>query len=276
MRIVVIGGGITGQLIQRAVPSAIILDYRSASIPILTRAYGANYLWEPLEGIQCSAFPVITHIDHVPATPDSIRAYKKRINKEEEDQSTWAAQFKESTIGYEISEDIQANIRWGSHVQSIDIPLKKVILLNGDIEFYDILVSTIPLYALMRMLPSPFRLSLQWKPIYVTTRVIWTQGTWGRPGMYVNYITEGDIYRHTIRHGLEEHMESMKSLPHPASDPCRKLIPGKIWDHPETTAMRKYLEANNIHCFGRYATWNSNELVHQTWNNILQWKMKIS
>ena len=44
----------------------------------------------------------------------------------------------------------------------------------------------------------------------------------------------------------------------------RKLVPGKIYPFKHAAWFQNELRQYDIHCFGRYATWDSNELVHHT------------
>jgi len=82
-------------------------------------------------------------------------------------------------------------------------------------------------------------------------------------GLYVNYLSNPAVeaYRCTDRNG-ERHYESLTKFP--GLRPQRTLVPGKIYPAPHTAALRAQLERFNIFCFGRYATWTPDELVHQT------------
>jgi hypothetical protein len=90
---------------------------------------------------------------------------------------------------------------------------------------------------------------------------------------YVNYLTDPRIpaYRYCDRPNGERHWEGLSNL---GGVPNKKLVPGKIHDIDPNTRkdIMFMLQCCNIFCFGRYATWRSNELVHQTWKDIVRFK----
>ena len=123
---------------------------------------------------------------------------------------------------------------------------------------YDVLVSTIPLYALLSLagVPEPSD-KLQFKPIYVSSSSALPMG-----GMYVNYISSPDtpVYRVTWRDAAM-HQESLQST----DGVTIKITPGKIYAHPAVPSVRHLLAAYGIWTFGRFASWNPDELAHETY-----------
>lgn len=272
-RVIVIGGGITGQLVQLRVPDARVLDWRREGTS-LTRSFGTNYLWAPLPGVTCRAFSVMTTIDGLPPTPEAITRYKARVGKTG-DEATWAAQFRWSQTGYDIVEwPRQLTVDFGVVVEYID-PARKVVFarVNGlqQSYAYDLLVSTIPAYSLAAMLrPGSAPTNWTYSPIYayVLPRPLdappLSSGVW-----LVNYISDSAIpaYRTTDRDG-QRHYE----LLNPGMGiPTKRIVPGKIFTRPEIQEWIAGLQHRDIYCFGRFGAWEPEELVHETDARIRAW-----
>jgi hypothetical protein len=139
---------------------------------------------------------------------------------------------------------------------------------------YRYLISTIPLIALVEITKMcqviPVRSYLRYAPIYVATETRTDVVNEGR--IYVNYISDPltDVYRQCDR-GNERHSESLLPLPNYA----KKIFPGKIYDHPVSLEILEKLREAGVMCFGRFGCWNSNELVHQTYERIKQWRTQL-
>jgi hypothetical protein len=272
VKILCIGGGITGQLVQVVVPSTVILDWRTAETghKIQTRRFGANYLWEPLEGLPSIAFPVVTHIDGRPATPESIHLYKVKVGKHYDTILTTrvSRQFETISTGHDaILPD--PTIQFDCAVEKVDLDNRCVYLRSEQRIDYDLLISTIPLYALLRMVdytpPVPFR----YDPIHVKIAPRPPDAPYPEDTVYVNYITSPTIfpYRVTDRDGSRHY----ESLNHMGGLTSRKIVPGKIHPHPYAESIRTKLLAQNVFCFGRFSTWEPKELVHETYRTIRVW-----
>ena len=269
-QVVVIGGGITGRLVQACIPHAKVLDWIKQPKPgrNLTRMYGANYLWKPLQGIECRKFTVITHVDGVAANYESIRRYKEKIGKTF-DQAHWDAQFKTVMEGYDIVSMPDANISYECRVKEIFLKDKRILLSTGvDIE-YDILISTIPLYALMDMCNIPQKRPFQYKPIFIRIEDRPLEAPYPPTTWYVNYVSDPDVppYRYTDRDG-KRHYEGLTGM---GKIPTRKISPGKIYPNPVAPVILESLERENIFCFGRFARWDPEELLHTTYDSIRDW-----
>lgn len=260
-----------GQLVKWYVPDARVLDWRTLSngatfIP--PRTFGANYLWEALPDLPCRPFTVTTHIDGRPATIDGARAYKGRVGKAYEVvNDTLPPQFQTTMPGYAVNLP-SVEVEYGRHVHDIDTRNREVLVSGVGRIPYDWLVSTVPLYALLRMVGWR-SLPLQYKPIWVKILACPPDSPVAEGDMYVNYLT-GDVlpYRYTDRDGAR-HFESLRHMP---GSQERILVPGKIYDHPAADSVRTRLLDRCIVCFGRYATWNSDELTHTSVNRILEWR----
>jgi len=270
MEIIVIGGGISGRLFQFYVPDAQILDWGKSpkKNKSLTRMYGANYLWEELPGIECKEFSVITHVDGQEATHDSIRRYKEKIGKTF-DQAHWDAQFKPLMTGYDIVSLPEPRIRYECRVKEIFVKDKKLMLSSGAQVPYDVLISTIPLYALMEMCHVEQSRPFQYRPIFVRIEDRPLEAPYAEDIWYVNYLSDSDIapYRFTDREGFR-HYEGLSSM---GKIPTRKIVPGKIYPNPASSFILESFEKENIFCFGRFARWDPEELLHDTVKHINSW-----
>lgn len=273
MRIIVIGGGPVGQLFKWAVPSAEVFEFRPPPVEkVTTRNWGANYLWAPIPGIECRSFKVITHINGAPATRASILDYKRKVGKHTEPDGDWEAQFRTESIGYEMVNYLDVPVNWGQGVERIDYLNKCVYMSSGRVEFYDALIATLPMYTTLAMCGWHDREVWRYTPIYVKVTKRPLDAAYPSDVLYVNYITSDSspVYRATDRDG-QRHFEALERLPgHP--DTVRKLTPGKIWPHSRQGYYTKMLAAHNIFTFGRYGSWNSSELMHQTWERIVTWR----
>lgn len=268
MNLVVIGGGITGHLMKLRAPQSTVLDSRDKPTP-MTRQFGGNYLWEPLKNVQCRSFTVFTTVDGGTPDPSNVRAYKEKIGKGMDEN--WRDQFRPEVTGHEIVEwPYVLDIVYGCQVRYIDMTDQRVYMSSGgdnESTHYDVLVSTIPLPTLLDMTGinyTPFK----FVPIHVTTSRIPPDVPRRNGNWYVNYISDPDIpaYRTTDRDGAR-HYESLEA----SGIPTKKIFPGKIWRHDRTNHYLQQLKDQNIYCFGRYARWEPEELVHETDKDIIKW-----
>jgi hypothetical protein len=74
------------------------------------------------------------------------------------------------------------------------------------------------------------------------------------------------LYRETFT-GTTKFVESLSPQPH-----SKKIIPGKIHPHSESEILLVTLKTYDCYCFGRFATWRPDELAHETWQQIEEWK----
>lgn len=271
--VAIIGGGITGQLVQMQIPTAEIFDWREeASKTRLTRQLGANYLWRPLPGLECREFKVVTHVNGKPATPEAIVEYKQKVGKEGDSINGWGKQFQTEMTGYEFNHLPPPRISWGHRIVSIDRQARTLHFAKGkEPVTYTFLISTIPLYSLLSLLDMaepPGR--LRFRPIYISVMRRPPDAPYPTDVVYVNYLSDPAIrpYRFCDRFG-ERHYESI--VPY-ESLATRKIIPGKVYAHPSTTDILEMLAGHDIYTFGRFGSWAPDELVHETWDRIAEWK----
>lgn len=289
-RFVVLGGGITGQMVQWAVPQAIIYDWKAepthmkAPTP-LVRAFGANFLWEPINNLPCRQFQVINRIDGQVPTPEAILEYKKKVGRPNPYAWEEQRQFAPEMTGYDLLSMPLSSVRYNHRVLEINRLTKTITFApsaatpGGTTLNYDVLISTIPLYSLLSMVgvPEP-QGRLQFKPIYFRVSNIPPDSPIGMDARtdvwYVNYLTDPNVrpYRYTDRDG-ERHYESLE--PYSTATSTRRYTPGKIYAHAESDAILEYLAGYGIYTFGRFASWRPKELVHETWKRILEWRDKI-
>lgn len=270
MRIVCIGGGITGQLVQLVVPQTRLLDWRPPDQvhKPQTRRYGANYLWKPIPGLPVTSFPVITHVDGAPATKENVLAYKVKIGKAWDVTDHLSDQFMLQTTGYDCAFP-DPRIDYGCAVTHIDMVRHELHLRNGKYLEYEILVSTIPLYALLRMLDVSIGSTFRYDPIFVKVSERPPDAPYPPNMVYVNYISDPTVapYRFTDR-GNERHYEALSPMP---GSTARKIVPGKIHHNPRAAQTVAQLVDKNIFCFGRFAAWLPEELIHETYDRIVAW-----
>lgn len=273
VKIAVIGGGITGQLVQLQVPSAEVFDWKAPPTGPkgLIRNYGANYLWTPLPGIDCRKFTVITRVDGQIPNIENVMAYKIKIGKDT-DLMTWEKQFQPEMKGYDFAALPPTRIQYGKRATEIDRINHVIAFANGEEIHYDFLVSTIPLYSLLSLIGMPEPAGrLQFKPIFFKVMSRPPDAPYSPEVMYVNYISDANIvpYRYCDRDG-ERHYESI--IPYPGAVSSKRFAPGKIYPHTGVPDVLEYLAGFGIQTFGRYGSWNPDELVHETWARIAEWK----
>jgi hypothetical protein len=264
MNIIIIGGGYVGQLVQLAIPSARILDWRpTAPANHLETRVGPQYLWQPIPGVPNRQFKVKTLIDGEIPTPATILRYKHKIGKVR-DRGNWGLQFQHEMDGYEADLPVP-RVEYGMRVDRINLSAK-ALSVNGEVIEYDELISTIPLPALIRMLSigPPLSEAFRSDPIYMSYQV--TDNF--VDGMMLNYnsIAWDPVYRVTW-HANIMFQESLMPMFR-----ARKIIPGKIHHHKEVPDALEFLREHHCHCFGRFARWAPDELAHESWNAIMKWR----
>jgi hypothetical protein len=281
MRIVVLGGGITGKLVHHRMPDAHVFETSGPpqSTRHLTRSFGTNYLWEPIPGLKCFDFPVVTHVDGLPPTTESVVRYKTKVDKAYEVEQLHLVsaliqeQFKSEQTGYDFAELPDTPIAYNARAVEINRLARRVVFSNGRVIPYDYLISTIPLYALAELITPRLtefddlggRTAFKYDPILVRIVQRPPDAPYPDSTLYVNYLSDPNVvaYRYCDRYG-ERHYESIKPM---TLMPNRKLVPGKI--HPLAVGPLLYrMSRYGIETVGRYASWEPNELVHLTWRRI--------
>jgi len=272
VKIVIIGGGYLGQLLHTLLPTARVFDWRTTAPAAESRAFGPQYLWTPIYGLPFNSFQVVTTVDGKDATPESILAYKKKVGKEQ-DQSDWRSQFRSVMAGYDVQLP-PARVEYGMRIIGINLIARTIHLASGVVEPYDWIISTIPLPALWAMtgksLPEE---PLESRPIYV-----WTEEAEMLSYMQVNYVSDptNPVYRITIRQG-KRFFESLEplTLPIGSERQVHRLMPGKIYSHNQTGPMRAELLQARVMTVGRYGAWNPEELAHETYAEVRDWKNRM-
>jgi hypothetical protein len=267
MRVVVIGGGFVGQLVQLAVPSARILDARpTAPVDHLDTRVGPQYLWEPIMHplVASYSFSVTTLVDGMEPTADTILRYKKKIGKEH-DGGDWGLQFQHKSRGWHSQLPVP-RVEYDSKIVSVNTRPQHIELADGTRIAYDMLVSTIPLPALLHILnPQLVRPSESFnsKPIWMLSALLHRFMS----EMEMNYISDPEQpwYRVTTFHD-HRYVESLHE-----STIAQRILPGKILPHPFANKFVRDLRAWDVYCFGRFGTWQPDELAHQSWIDIQQW-----
>jgi hypothetical protein len=276
MKVVVIGGGFIGQLVQLVMPKARVLDWRKTPPQHhLETRMGPQYLWEPiryLDKIVSESFTVRTLVDGIAPTPESILAYKQKIGKLD-DGGDWAAQFQPVMTGWSSALPVP-RIEYGRTVKMVDLPAKKLGMEDFSMIDYDVLVNTIPMPSFLDMMivGPEYREQFKSDPIYMAKK----DGCPPPPvdEMVLNYISHAnDTHYRETSVGTTRFYETL--VPPHGRDQYTKILPGKIHPHPESETILNALASYGVFCFGRFATWRPDELAHQSWEEIQTWKANL-
>jgi hypothetical protein len=236
--------------------------------------WGTNYLWEPLEGIPCRSFRVVTHVDGKPGTEESISRYKRKIGKPE-DIGDWGLQFEAETTGYDFEAVPNVKIEYECDVREISLKRRTLLIDHGSstsVATYDMLISTIPLNIfcnLAKLHYLPYKTMFKSSPIYFQVEPTETHPE----DLYVNYVSDHTlpVYRWCDRDGMR-HYEFLRQ-PNKAAV-C--ISPGKIRYSPLIEELLVRLHGHGVRFFGRFAKWEPNELVHETYKQIRRWACAMS
>lgn len=278
MKIVVLGGGATGRLVKMLRPDAAIFESLLKSR--LTRDFGCNYLWEPISGIESHPGKVFTTIDGDEPTDKAIVAYKHKIGKPH-DVETW--QQRQLLLHYQFKPEQDCHIvdnfppveaKYGAKACAID-PHEKTISFGTPpykTVSYDLLVSTIPMPVFIQ-LSMEFRATafdygthLRHKPIYVKVE---DDDATIADVIHVDYLTGGSVYRVTYRSG-QRHLETLEPF-----TGWHRIYPGKIMPCYGAQKLKDKLAEWDIYTFGRFGSWNPDELLHETYGGIERWSKQI-
>jgi hypothetical protein len=272
--LLILGGGFVGQLIHTVFPHGTVLDWRAAprngETMVQNRSFGPQYLWQPLEGFDCTPFKIFTTVDGAFARPENVARYKAKVGKGHE--TDWGMQFETVTTGYDIAMP-DVPVSYGHRATHIDVASRTVYFDGQPPRVYSRLFSTIPLYALFELLGHvDIAQDFSYAPIFVASG--YDQRRPSNGSMWVDYRSQpaDPVYRVTSRHGTM-HEEALQPL---APRSCRRIIPGKLYPHAHVAAMHAVLASYNIFCFGRYATWDGDELAHQTYDKIRSWQAVVN
>jgi hypothetical protein len=282
----VLGGGITGRMIKRILPDAEVLEGRlkpkTPNARDINQGFGTNYFWEPIPIFQTKPMKIVTRIDDLFPTEDSIRRYKNKIGKGDEKVSDWGLQFQPESTGYFLNELPNEEIAYCHRIVHINL-MDKIVNTEfstgkpdeySTVTFtYSHLFNTLPLkdFLVLAGLDHKYPVNTLFKSRAVYVRIVPKppEAPFNDNFIYVNYLSNPLIepYRFCDRFG-ERHYESLM----PIGFPHKKLYPGKIWAAPEIEDILHDLSIQNVHCFGRYGRWNPNELLHETYKEIVSWK----
>lgn len=277
MKIIIVGGGFIGQLLQAVLfPRARVFDWRASAPTMQPRQLGPQYLWEPIPELPCRKFEVFTRIDGSEATNDTMVAYKTKVGKHQ-DNSDWRAQFRPVMDGYDAQLPF-SRVEYGRRIGSIDITNRRLNMADGTQETYDVLISTIPMPAFLIMCGRyPYSNPFRSRPIYMHHSTYQSQDRpCGPLDMHVNYLSypHTDVYRQTIRDG-RIFTESLRPFHDVHRDNVVKLAPGKIYEHEESERFQALLGCYGVACFGRFASWNPDELAHETIRKARMFKERM-
>lgn len=260
MRVIILGGGFIGQLLQAVLwPKARVFDWATTAPKTPTRLLGPQYLWMEVPELPCRRFDVYTTIDGKDASQSSMRAYKKKVEKEQ-DNSDWKSQFQPRMDGWECTLPIN-RVEYGKRAVSINYTSRLITCADGSVSGYDVLVSTIPLPTMLTLCGIRSH-EFKSRPIYLHRQA---HPPNPRGDMLVNYVSYANtpIYRVTYRDGAQ-HTEALEPFHDIHANEVVRITPGKIYAHPATEKMVRALESVNIYPLGRFARWAPDELAHET------------
>jgi hypothetical protein len=215
----------------------------------------------------------MTHVDGRPQTNDSVMAYKIKVGKQG-DQVPWGDQFQLQMTGFEIDEPLDTFVQYNQRVVSISTQTRMIRFANTSIPsvIYDTLVTTIPMPILLSFLDEgSWQVNEPWesKAIFVRVEKRPPDAPYPLDVLYVNYLSDQTVlpYRVTDRFGFR-HYEGLTPM---GFLPTKKITPGKIYAHKETAGLIERLRVCSIFPFGRFATWDPEELVTDTFRNMQLW-----
>jgi hypothetical protein len=163
-------------------------------------------------------------------------------------------------------------VMYGQVVVKVDMHEHYVHTTTDHFE-YEHLISTLPLNLFMTMAGLencyPVKTMFKYKPVYVKVVDKPPEAEYSDRVFYVNYLSNPlqEPYRYCDRFG-ERHYESLT----PIGFPHKKLYPGKIWNDPMVPEVLSRLSEVDVACFGRYGSWSPNELIHETYHKLVQWR----
>ncbi len=270
---IILGAGAVGRLAHAMCPNSLVLEARPKEGFVgINQLFGTNYLWEDIPGFDTMRMKVVTHVDGFPATEKAIQRYKNKIGKGHETSSDWGLQFQPTSTGYFIKgyPDTK-DIHYDERVLVVDLEERYVITESSNRTRqsyrYRTLISTIPL----PMLVLTTALHLKYpvsnftsKPVYVY-RTIPEEMTMLLDYVYVNYVSDPTkpYYRYCDRFG-ERHYEALT----PYTKNMTEMKPGKIWYNAQAAEILSLMEQHNVFCFGRYGRWESNQLLHESYEHL--------
>lgn len=289
LRVVILGGGMVGQLAKFLFPAAKVLDWRVAPVrkasPFATiKLLGAMYLWEPLEGLPCESFTVLTTVDGEEPTETSVAAYKQKVGKPG-DMAQWRVQFNPATVGWRLTgipDSEKMDIIYRAFIKHIDVNRRVLHVEESKPYPYDILISTIPLPALMEMIRMPKETPFLHGDICVKETPTPLDVSWAKAKdntLRINYLSEPSVpaYRTTDWEG-NRHYEWMRN--HPGSKsmglPTKVISPGKIYPNASTGRILTDLKHCGIYPFGRFGRWAPDELLHMTYKDLFAFRFDVA
>lgn len=269
----ILGAGITGIMAKKLFDDAIVLESNSEGSN--TYKMGANYLWEPVPLFQTKKVKVRTTVDGKKPNEASIMRYKNKIGKGLEDRGLWGEQFQPEMKGYVIEETPKIKVVYGVRIIKIDLKGKVLYLKinkygTRPVKF-DNIISSIPFPIMIEIceLETKEMISkwFKYSPIFVQKRELDASKRCNHL-VDVNYITSRGIKSYCSTkyyERKEEHIESLSDLIPYATT---KIFLGKIWGSRMTKLLTDTLNNRGIYCFGRYASWNPDELIHNTYHKL--------
>ena len=270
----ILGGGLVGRMIHECMPDSIILEAKEEHFDKKPNfSFGTNYLWKDLPCFKTKRVKVVTRVDDEPASEASVTRYKNKIGKgHERSAQDWGLQFAPESEGFLVMAVPYANVHYGQKVVSVDLDSKWVVTQNASYK-YERLFNTLPLPEFMRMAglanAYPLETLFKFKPVFVRVVPIPPEAPLHRADViFVNYVSNPLIepYRYCDKYAeRERHYESLT----PIGFPHKRIYPGKIWDDPQVPEIRHELSQKGVFCYGRYGAWKPNELLHETYAEVV-------
>jgi len=236
----------------------------------ISSEYGCNYFWEaiPELGMQNSV-QIITNIDGGEPTADRAKRYKEKVGKSDDVNTPtkvaeiMRTQFRHQQVGWRLENWPLLNIKWGMKAVVLNPTTNSIGFENGVLGHYNHLISCIPLPVMSSI--AGLRFDVHCSPIYVS---VFHQRL-NVDFMTVDYNSDpkDHVYRTTRfeRNIQYESLEGFKmvDLEGIQTGKTRKLWPGKIYPTNESMTAHHTLRGRGIFLLGRYATWQTDQLLHE-------------
>jgi len=168
---------------------------------------------------------------------------------------------------YKLNWIQQNNITFDENVSAIDLK-NKTVRTNSKEYIYQILISTIPLSAFLKLAGFSTKLCFWFRPIYVTKHVMDVSdyikdeteiAIWNFPD------PEETHYRSTFQIIDRQGYRFDESLSSPMDPDTRIIYPGKIKTIDFDTTM---FETQGCFLVGRYANWKNKYLASDAWSKM--------
>lgn len=290
----ILGTGFVGRMAMHLFPGSLALHLGPAPFtpqqPNTEFLRASFFLHEPIPLFKTTPIEVTTSIDGVEATLSGIMAYKTKIGKADEDPTGWMKQFQFKTTGWSPYEWVPSP----EPPEILDCDMVRMDFRDRGVTYrlrdqdsyvrvtYKRLISTIPLPSLLpRMFRDlPVTDMLRSQPIHIHSGIMDHEVKADR--LNIVYVTDPGtpVYRQT-QQGWRCRSESLEEFPRTEHGGKWKIVPGKVFEASPESAYKiervlENLSQYGLHTVGRYGSWRSNELLHDSYQRLLALREAVS